>query len=258
MEFTNTFHVPLPLDEAWQLMLDVPRIMPCLPGARLTEVLGPDKYQGSVTVRLGPIKLGFEGQAELVRKDEATHTAWLQGSGMDPKGRGSAKSEFSFALTPAAHGGTDVTVNTQLALSGAVAQYGRGSGMIAEVAAQILGQFEQNLARSLSGEAQQDPAQPAGAMPARPGSAAPVAAAAPAGSVVSPDAQAVLLQAQAVLSQAQAVLAMAQASLARPARGAPSRAAAPSAELNMLGIGMRAMWARVRYTVGGWFGRRES
>ncbi len=88
-------------------------------------------------------------------------------------------------------------------------------------------------------------------MPARPGSAAPVAAAAPAGSVVSPDAQAVLLQAQAVL-------AMAQASLARPAGGAPSRAAAPSAELNMLGIGMRAMWARVRYTVGGWFGRRES
>lgn len=86
MEFTNTFHVSLPLDEAWQLMLDVPRIMPCLPGARLTEVLGPDKYQGSVTVRLGPIKLGFEGQAELVRKDEATHTAWLQGSGMDPKG----------------------------------------------------------------------------------------------------------------------------------------------------------------------------
>ncbi|MFJ0643763.1 hypothetical protein WLX73_13035, partial [Bordetella bronchiseptica] len=79
-----------------------------------------------------------------------------------------------------------------------------------------------------------------------------------AGSAVSPDAQAVLLQAQAVLSQAQAVLAMAQASLARPARGAPSRAAAPSAELNMLGIGMRAMWARVRYTVGGWFGRRES
>lgn len=95
-------------------------------------------------------------------------------------------------------------------------------------------------------------------MPARPGSAAPVAAAAPAGGVVSPDAQAVLLQAQAVLSQAQAVLAMAQASLARPAGGAPSRAAAPSAELNMLGIGMRAMWARVRYTVGGWFGRRES
>ena len=159
MEFTNTFHVPLPMDQAWKLMLDVPRILPCLPGARLTEVLGDNRYRGSVSVKLGPIKLAFDGQAELVRTDEVRHIAWLQGAGLDPKGRGSAQSEFSFALTEAAGGhGTDVTVTTQLQLSGAVAQYGRGSGMIAEVAGHILKQFEENLAESLQDE-------PAGGVP---------------------------------------------------------------------------------------------
>ncbi|OZI21269.1 hypothetical protein CAL26_27975 [Bordetella genomosp. 9] len=276
MEFTNTFHVPLPLEEAWQLMLDVPRILPCLPGARLTEVLGDDRYKGSVSVRLGPIRLSFDGEAALVRRDEARHIAWLEGSGTDAKGRGSARSEFSFALTPAADG-TQVTVTTQLALSGSVAQYGRGSGMIAEVAAQILGQFERNLAQSLALDdgVMADAAAPAmTAMTGEGGASAPAATAPRAnatasagGPAVTPnphtgsvpaqgvDAQAVLLQAQAVLSQAQAVLALAQ-SLMVQGRQRAAGGAAPAAELNMLSIGAKAMWARLRYGLAGLFGRR--
>ena len=146
MEFTNKFHVPLPIDQAWALLLDVPRIMPCLPGAKLTEVVGPGKYKGSVSVKLGPVSLTFNGLVELVKQDDVAHIAWLKGSGVDPKGRGGAQSEFSFALTEAG-AGTDVLVTTNLALSGSVAQYGRGSGMISEVAAQILKQFEKNLAK---------------------------------------------------------------------------------------------------------------
>ena len=153
MNFKNRFHIPLPLDQAWALMLDVPRIMPCLPGAKLTDVLDGNKYQGSVSVKLGPIKLSFDGTAELVNTDEENHIAYLRGAGLDPKGRGSASSDFSFALTPSPEGGTDVEVSTELTLSGAVAQYGRGSGMIAEVAGQILGQFERNLARMVRGDA---------------------------------------------------------------------------------------------------------
>jgi carbon monoxide dehydrogenase subunit G len=149
MEFTNTFHVPLPIDQAWLLLLDVPRIMPCLPGAKLTEVVGPGKYKGSVSVKLGPVSLTFNGLVELVKQDDTAHIAWLKGSGVDPKGRGGAQSEFSFALTEAG-AGTDVLVTTNLALSGSVAQYGRGSGMISEVAAQILKQFEKNLAKSFA------------------------------------------------------------------------------------------------------------
>lgn len=291
MEFTNTFHVPLPLEEAWQLMLDVPRILPCLPGARLTEVLDDNRYKGSVSVRLGPIRLSFDGQAQLVRRDDQNHVAWLEGSGIDPKGRGSARSEFSFALAPAADGGTRVTVTTQLALSGSVAQYGRGSGMIAEVASQILGQFERNLAQSLAqggaeGGLPADAALPGAvsgvvpgemphgarapdagalpdpsgrhAMPAGPGIPMGGHAASASGSFPAQnvDAQAVLLQAQAVLSQAQAILALAQSRMVQGRQGAAA-AAAPAGELNMLSIGLKAMWARFRYGLGGLFGRRS-
>ncbi|GGX27988.1 hypothetical protein GCM10007242_37880 [Pigmentiphaga litoralis] len=169
MEFTNKFHVPLPIDQAWSLLLDVPRIMPCLPGAKLTEVVGPGKYKGSVSVKLGPVSLTFNGLVELVKQDDTAHIAWLKGSGVDPKGRGGAQSEFSFALTEAG-AGTDVLVTTNLALSGSVAQYGRGSGMISEVAAQILKQFEKNLAKSF--------AQPEGAAAGTAAAAAPGAASA--------------------------------------------------------------------------------
>lgn len=262
MEFTNQFHVPLPVEDAWKLMLDIPRVLPCLPGARLKEQVGENKYLGSITVRLGPIKLSFDGHAELLRKDDDRHVAWLRGSGLDPKGRGSAQSEFSFALAPAPAGGTDVTVTTQLQLSGAVAQYGRGSGMIAEVAAHILKQFEQNLAASLHG---QQP--PAAAVPARPaeGATQPVPSApqaeqtpptAPTATpTATPEAQALLLQAQAVLAQAQAVLAAAQQSLHRDGHPA-ARPAAPAPELNMLGIGAKAFWSQLKHAVGGRFSRR--
>lgn len=287
MEFTNTFHVPLPLEEAWPLMLDVPRILPCLPGARLTEVLGNDRYKGSVSVRLGPIRLTFDGQATMVRRDDENHVAWLEGSGSDPKGRGSAQSEFSFALTPAADGGTRVTVTTRLALAGSVAQYGRGSGMIAEVASQILRQFEENLARSLAPDAEavgaegfaslaQDglPGTTHGAAYGGPEGAAlhasaPGAAGAMGGGAAAPrfqpeggpasgqaiDAQTVLLQAQAVLGQAQAILALAQSRMVQSRRGV-SPGAASSGEINMLKIGLKAIWARIRYSVAGLFGRR--
>jgi carbon monoxide dehydrogenase subunit G len=268
MIFTNKFHVPLPMDEAWKLMLDVPRILPCLPGAKLTEVIGDNQYRGSVSVKLGPIKLSFDGQAELVRTDPVAHIAWLKGSGLDPKGRGSAQSEFSFALT-AVPGGTDVTATTDLQLSGSVAQYGRGSGMIAEVAGHILGQFERNLADLV--EQGEDPlaanAATAGGMgtapfqsaahPASQFSSAAVPPNAPSNaSPAAPlDAQALLYQSQALLAQAQSVLAATQTALAKfqaiSARG--GRAAEPQ-ELNMLAIGIKALWSRVRRAVSGLFG----
>jgi carbon monoxide dehydrogenase subunit G len=273
MIFTNKFHVPLPMDEAWKLMLDVPRILPCLPGAKLTEVIGDNQYRGSVSVKLGPIKLSFDGQAELVRTDPVAHIAWLKGSGLDPKGRGSAQSEFSFALT-AVPGGTDVTVTTDLQLSGSVAQYGRGSGMIAEVAGHILGQFERNLADLVEqGEdasvvnaaaaggvgtaAFHSAAQPgaqfsAAAVPPSSPSNAPSSQAQPTPPL---DAQALLYQSQALLAQAQSVLAATQLALAKfqavSARG--GRSAEPQ-ELNMLAIGIKALWSRVRRAASGLFG----
>lgn len=261
MEFTNNFHIPLPIDEAWKLMLDVPRILPCLPGAKLTEVLGNNKYKGSVSVKLGPIKLSFDGQAELVRQDDEKHIAWLQGAGLDPKGRGSAQSEFSFALTPAAGGGTECMVTTQLQLAGAVAQYGRGSGMIAEVAGHILKQFEENLAESLQGNPG-DLETPPAALGASPlpldaGSTPSSAAAASGTPAMSPmrvgssDAQTLLFQAQALLGQSQAVLAATQQALLQfKAVSAVAQKKKKPKELNMLAIGTKALWSQTKQSLG--------
>ncbi|SFB68403.1 Carbon monoxide dehydrogenase subunit G [Polaromonas sp. OV174] len=268
MEFSNHFFVPLPLEDAWKLMLDVPRIMPCLPGAKLTEILGPDKYRGSVSVKLGPIKLAFDGQAELVKKDDANHIAWLKGSGLDPKGRGAAQSEFSFALKPEGSG-TAVTVTTQLQLSGAVAQYGRGSGMIAEVASHILKQFESNLADSLSQDDLPNPAATHAAVSNASVPPNPVGAAIappPANFAMPPlasggqalDAQTLLYQAQAVLGQAQSVMASTQEMLLRFQAGNATTKAPkpkPQQELNMLSIGLKALWSQIKFSISGLFGR---
>lgn len=234
MEFTNKFHVPLPIDEAWALLLDVPRIMPCLPGAKLTEVVGPGKYKGAVTVKLGPVSLTFNGQVELVKQDDDAHIAWLKGSGVDPKGRGGAQSEFSFALTEVP-GGTDVVVTTNLSLSGSVAQYGRGSGMIAEVAAQILKQFEKNLAKSFASGTPATPpaaptplaATPAEMPPNTPTAASEIPASAPTVNTAPPEQQAPTTPPPAA---------------AAPAPAPVYAQAEPAPELNMLSIGMKAMW----------------
>ena len=270
MEFSNKFFVPLPLEDAWRLMLDVPRIMPCLPGARLTEILGQDKYRGSVSVKLGPIKLAFDGQAELVKKDDTNHIAWLKGAGLDPKGRGAAQSEFSFALKPEGNG-TAVTVTTQLQLSGAVAQYGRGSGMIAEVASHILKQFESNLADSLSQD--DKPAAPAAVLESssvvfsRAGAAVNASGVSHhpgvsrGGAGATPlDLQVLYYQAQAVLAQAQSIMASTQEMLVKfqmandlVKRVKPNK----PQELNMLSIGLKALWAQIKFGIKGLFGSKR-
>ena len=148
MQFENTFDVPLPPAEAWKVLLDVPRIAPCLPGAELTETLGPDKYKGRAGVKIGPVNLFFAGEAEIVEKDEAARKARIKGRGNDTKGRGQASAVVDFALVEAGTG-TRVEVKTDLNLTGMVAQYGRASGLMKEIAGAILGQFAENLRKEI-------------------------------------------------------------------------------------------------------------
>jgi carbon monoxide dehydrogenase subunit G len=140
MDIKNSFDVPLPVDVAWRTLLDIKRIAPCMPGAELLEIVDPKTYKGRVSVRLGPVALSFLGTARFEEIDEATHCARVKAQGTDSKGRGGANSVVRFALSPI-EAGTKVDVDTQLSLSGSVAQYGRGSGMIQDVAAQIIAQF---------------------------------------------------------------------------------------------------------------------
>lgn len=160
MNLTNTFVVPVPPDRAWPLLLDVERIAPCLPGATLTELVDPRSFKGRATVKVGPVALTFDGSAKLVDVDDAAHTARLEAKGNDAKGRGGAQAEARFALV-AENGGTRVTVDTHLVMNGAVAQYGRASGLMQEVANQLVTQFAINLAAQLDQGPSDTPTAPA-------------------------------------------------------------------------------------------------
>jgi carbon monoxide dehydrogenase subunit G len=144
MEFDNAFEVPLPPAVAWPILMDIKRIAPCMPGAQLTEVIDKNTYKGNISVRLGPVALTFAGVVKFEEIDDTNHTARVKAQGTDAKGRGGANAAASFRLeaTPT---GSKVLVHTDLTLSGAVAQYGRGVGMIQATAAQLMKQFAENL-----------------------------------------------------------------------------------------------------------------
>jgi carbon monoxide dehydrogenase subunit G len=151
MEFDNSFEVPLAIDDAWKVLMDIQRIAPCMPGAALTAVVDERTYKGRIGVRLGPVALTFAGTVKFEEIDDANRTARVAAQGNDAKGRGAANAIASFRLEPAG-GGTKVLVHTNLRLSGAVAQYGRGVGIIQMTAAQIITQFANNLKAQLAKE----------------------------------------------------------------------------------------------------------
>jgi hypothetical protein len=148
VEFDNSFDVPVPVDQAWNLMMDIERIAPCVPGAELTEVVDDKTYKGKISVKLGPVALTFNGQTTFEEIDPANHTAKLKAQGTDAKGRGGAHAKVDFHMEPS-DVGTRVLIHTNLQLSGAVAQYGRGVGMVADLAQQIIAQFADSLEKNV-------------------------------------------------------------------------------------------------------------
>ncbi len=173
MEFDNSFEVPLAPGEAWPVLMDIRRIAPCMPGAELTEVVDDKTYKGKIAVRLGPVALAFAGTVAFEAVDAVNHTARVKAQGSDAKGRGAANATAAFRLegTP---GGSKVLVHTDLALSGSVAQYGRGVGIIQATAAQIMNQFAANLRAQIA--AQSTPSASSEAPPAAPSDTPPPAA----------------------------------------------------------------------------------
>jgi uncharacterized protein len=149
MRIDNSFVVAAPPEHAWQVLLDVARIAPCLPGARLTEVLGPDRHKGEAAVKLGPVQLLFGGEAQLSAVNPAVRTARVTAKGADRKGRGNATAFINFRLS-ADGAGTRVNVDTDLTLTGSIAQYGRASGLIKEIANELVSQFAANLSKLIS------------------------------------------------------------------------------------------------------------
>ncbi|MCZ4341191.1 SRPBCC family protein [Sphingomonadaceae bacterium G21617-S1] len=144
MEIRNSFEVPLPPDQAWPVLMDIPGIIHCVPGADLTEKVDDRTYKGKVSVKLGPIALLFNGIATFEATDAVNHSATVKAQGTDAKGRGGANSTVRFSIVPVP-GGSRVDVVTDVALSGMVAQYGRGTGLIQGVATQLINQFAASL-----------------------------------------------------------------------------------------------------------------
>ncbi len=137
MKLENRFTVAVPVDQAWQVLLDVERIAPCMPGATLTRIEG-DHFEGTVKVKVGPINLTYGGKASFVSKDEAGHVVVIDGSGKETRGTGTAKALITCRLV-ADGDSTQVEVDTDLNVTGKPAQFGRG--VLAEVSGKLVDRF---------------------------------------------------------------------------------------------------------------------
>ena len=164
MLITSDFEVAQPLEKVWKFFDDIPQVAACLPGAELTDEVGEGKYLGKVAIRMGPVKLAFAGQADIVERDDANHKIVVDAAGADEKGRGQASMNVTANLVSTPRG-TKVAVLQDLQLSGAAAQYGRG--MISDVTSILMRDFATNMQHRIEAiEKGLDPDQVGGAKPA--------------------------------------------------------------------------------------------
>jgi len=130
MELEHQFSVPVPVAQAWDVLLDVERIAPCMPGATVDSFDG-ETIVGKVKVKEGPIQVTYAGTAKFVEKDEAGRRAVIEARAKEARGTGTAAATITAVLTDAGGSSTDVVVTTDLAITGKPAQFGRG--VMAEV-----------------------------------------------------------------------------------------------------------------------------
>jgi carbon monoxide dehydrogenase subunit G len=157
VKMENEFTVEAPVEQAWETLLDLERITPCLPGAALEEESG-DEYKGTMTIRLGPVTQKYNGTVSFEETDEEARRAVLKADGKDARGQGTASATITSTLTEE-EGGTKVHVETDMHLTGRAAQFGRGVQQ--EVATKLINQFAECLEKEIMGENTRDePEQP--------------------------------------------------------------------------------------------------
>ena len=175
MRIENTVEVDAPLDRVWALVNDIPRVAPCMPGAALTGVQD-DTYEGTVAVKLGPLRMSYKGKVVVEGVDEANHSARLAATGKDVKGAGTARASVETRLEAVDATRTRLHVTSDVQLTGKVASFGRG-GAINDVASRLFGQFADCLRATLESEsAPAAAAAPAAAEPSTAGPDDPAAA----------------------------------------------------------------------------------
>lgn len=147
MLLKNEFEIDADVEQAWALLTDLERIMPCMPGAALDGIEG-DNYLGNVKIKVGPIGAHFKGTAHFAQKDDAAHSAVIAAAGKDPKGQAAASASIHARLEQVTPTRTRVLIDTDLDISGRMAQFGRGA--IADVSNRLIGQFVNNISSLLT------------------------------------------------------------------------------------------------------------
>ena len=146
MKLENEFTVNTSMDEAWKALNDLERVTPCLPGAQLTAEVG-EEYEGTMTVKMGPVTQKYNGTVKIQDADESSHRAVIRADGKDARGQGTASATITSTLNDDGNGSVHVQVETDMQLTGKVAQFGRG--MHKDVASKIMGRFADCLEREL-------------------------------------------------------------------------------------------------------------
>src|SRR5690349_5705836 len=145
IELDNSFTVPVPPEKAWDVLLDVERIAPCMPGASVTSISDDgNEVEGQVKVKLGPLSLAYKGTAKFTDKDQANHKIAIEATGKETRGAGTASANVQATLQPGdAAGSTLVAIHTSLNVTGRPAQFGRS--LLPEVSGKLIAQFAANL-----------------------------------------------------------------------------------------------------------------
>ncbi|MBU9763163.1 carbon monoxide dehydrogenase [Mycobacterium sp. TNTM28] len=172
MELNNEFRVAVPAAKTWEVLTDVERVAPCLPGATLLSVDGDD-FTGAVKVKVGPITVSYQGDATFQEKDAVAQRVVLKANGKETRGNGTASAIVTAQLKDEGADSTLVVVTTDLAISGKAAQFGRG--VLADVAGSLIDQFARSLEAELLGSAAKAESSSAATAPdAAPQEAAPI------------------------------------------------------------------------------------
>ena len=146
----HSFTVPVPPDRAWDVLLDVKGIAPCMPGATVDEFDG-EVVTGRIKVKVGPVSLTYRGTAKFIERDPAAQVVVMEASGKETRGAGTASATVRASLEPEASGeATRVTMHTTMNVTGRPAQFGRG--VMVEVGGKLVEKFAENLAQLISGD----------------------------------------------------------------------------------------------------------
>jgi uncharacterized protein len=166
MKLENEFTVNVPVEDAWNVLLDLERVTPCLPGAALTEQSDDDEYKGEMKIRLGPVTQEYNGTVRIEEADESEHQAVLKADGKDTRGQGAATATITSTLHDEGDGSTKVRVETDMQITGRAAQFGRGVQQ--DVAERLLSRFAECLENEIVGGGTEEEAEAAATSEAGP------------------------------------------------------------------------------------------